>query len=141
MLRTIKLIARREGIGNLLAEGAAMAAKQIGHGAEGFAMHVKGVEFPMHEPRLNKALGLGYMVNPHGADHCDSLIDIFFSAFGDQPNVTIPDTVPLGLDLYHSMVLSLERSPFSKLFNPKGLSVTPWFFACFFLTLLPRWQS
>jgi aldehyde:ferredoxin oxidoreductase len=98
MLRTIELIARREGIGNLLAEGAAMAAKQIGHGAEGFAMHVKNVEFPMHEPRLNKALGLGYMVNPHGADHCDSLIDIFFSAFGEQPNVTIPEFVSLGLE-------------------------------------------
>jgi aldehyde:ferredoxin oxidoreductase len=98
MLRTIELIARREGIGNLLAEGAAMAAKQIGHGAEGFAMHVKSVEFPMHEPRLNKALGLGYMVNPHGADHCDSLIDIFFSAFGEQPNVMIPEFVSLGLE-------------------------------------------
>ena len=98
MLRTIELIARREGIGNLLAEGAAMAAKQIGHGAEGFAMHVKSVEFPMHEPRLSKALGLGYMVNPHGADHCDSLIDIFFSAFGDQPNVMIPEFASLGLE-------------------------------------------
>ena len=98
MLRTIELIARREGIGNLLAEGAAMAAKQIGHGAEDFAMHVKSLEFPMHEPRLSKALGLGYMVNPHGADHCDSLIDIFFSAFGEQPNVTIPEFASLGLE-------------------------------------------
>jgi aldehyde:ferredoxin oxidoreductase len=98
MLSMIEWIARREGIGNLFAEGAAMAAKQIGHGAEDFAMHVKGVEFPMHEPRLNQALGLGYMVNPHGADHCASLIDIFFSAFGDQPNVTIPEFASLGLE-------------------------------------------
>ena len=98
MLKMIELIARREGIGNLLAEGSAMAAKQIGHGAEAFAMHVKSLEFPMHEPRLNKALGLGYMVNPHGADHCDSLIDIFFSSFGEQPNVTIPEFIPLGLE-------------------------------------------
>jgi aldehyde:ferredoxin oxidoreductase len=67
MLRMIELIARREGIGNLFAEGSAMAAKQIGQGAEAFAMNTKNLEFPMHEPRLNKALGLGYMVNPHGA--------------------------------------------------------------------------
>jgi len=98
MLRMVELIARREGIGNLLAEGTAMVAKQIGRGAEDFAMHVKNLEIPMHEPRLSKALGLGYMVNPHGADHCDSMIDIFFSAFGEQPNVTIPEFVPLGFE-------------------------------------------
>jgi len=98
MLRMIEMIARREGIGNLLAEGAAMAAKQIGHGAEDFAMQVKGVEFPMHEPRLSKSLGLGFMVNPHGADHCASLIDILLSVFGEQPNVTIPEFASLGLE-------------------------------------------
>jgi aldehyde:ferredoxin oxidoreductase len=98
MLRMIELIARREGLGTLLAEGSAMAAKQIGHEAETFAMNTKNLEFPMHEPRLNKALGLGYMVNPHGADHCDSMIEIFFSAFGEQPNVTIPEFIPLGLE-------------------------------------------
>jgi len=98
MLRMVELIARREGIGDLLAEGTAMVAKQIGREAEDFAMHVKNLEIPMHEPRLSKALGLGYMVNPHGADHCDSMIDIFFSAFGEQPNVTIPEFVSLGLE-------------------------------------------
>ena len=98
MLKTIDLIARREGIGDLLAEGVARAAEKIGKGSEAFAMHVKKLEFPMHEPRLSKSLGLGYMVNPHGADHMDSLIDIFFSAFTEQPNVVIPDGVQLGLD-------------------------------------------
>lgn len=98
MLKMIQLIARREGIGNLFAEGTAMAAKQIGNGAEAFAMNVKSLEIPMHEPRLNKALGLGYMVNPHGADHCNSLIDIVFSSFGEQPNVTIPEFIPLGAE-------------------------------------------
>jgi len=98
MLRMIEWIAHRKGIGNLLAEGAARVAKQIGKGAEGFAMHVKGLEIPMHEARLNKALGLGYMVNPHGADHCDNMIDILFSVFGEQPNVTVPEFIPLGLE-------------------------------------------
>jgi aldehyde:ferredoxin oxidoreductase len=98
MLRMIQLIARREGIGNLLAEGSAAAAKRMGHEAEAFAMHVKSMEIPMHEPRLNKALGLGYMVNPHGADHMDSLTEIFFSSFGEQPNVTIPELNALGFE-------------------------------------------
>ena len=121
MLRTIEMIARREGIGNLLAEGAAMAAKQIGHGAEGFAMHVKSLEFPMHEPRLSKALGLGYMVNPHGADHCASLIDILFSAFGEQPNVMIPEFASLGLEPAPFHGIDSRKVALSKVFQSKRI--------------------
>lgn len=98
MLQMIEQIARREGIGDLLAEGSARAAKEIGKGAENFAIQVKKQELPMHEPRISKSLGLGYMVNPQGADHMDSLIDVFFSAFREQPNVIIPDAVPLGFE-------------------------------------------
>ena len=93
----IEKIAHREGIGDLLAEGSARAAEKIGNGAQAFAIQVKGMEIPMHEPRLSKSLGLGYMVNPHGPDHMDSLIDIFFSDFGKLPNVKVPDSISMGL--------------------------------------------
>jgi aldehyde:ferredoxin oxidoreductase len=96
MLKMIELIARREGIGDLLAEGTARMAEKIGHGTDAFAVQVKKQEFPMHDPRLSKSLGLGYMVNPHGADHMDSLIDIFYCDMTEQPNVTIADAIPLG---------------------------------------------
>ena len=79
MLKCIELIARREGIGNLLAEGSARLARRIGNGAEEFAMQVKGVEAGQHEPRLMPAFGLGYMVNPHGADHCCNVHDDQFT--------------------------------------------------------------
>ncbi len=75
MLKLIELIARREGIGNLLAEGTAIAAQKIGWKAKDFAMQVKGLEFGMHEPRLKAGLGLGFMVDPNGADHCLNLQD------------------------------------------------------------------
>jgi len=97
MLHMIELIGRREGIGNLLAEGSARAAEKIGKSAEGLSMHVKKLEIPMHEPRLSKSLALGYMVNPHGADHCCNLIDLFFAGFGKEPNVIVNDAVPLGM--------------------------------------------
>ena len=97
MLHMIELIARREGIGNLLAEGSARAAEEIGRGARGLSMHVKKQEIPMHEPRLSKCLALGYMVNPHGADHCCNLIDIFFAGFGKEPDVVVKDAVSLGM--------------------------------------------
>jgi aldehyde:ferredoxin oxidoreductase len=98
MLKMIELIARREGIGDLLAEGSARIAEKIGHGSETFAVQVKKQEFPMHEPRLSKSLGLGYMVNPHGADHMDSLIDIFYCDMTEQPNVVVADALPLGFE-------------------------------------------
>ena len=78
MLKLIELIARRQGIGDLLADGTARAAKLIGKGAQKFAIHVKGLEPGMMEPRLNPGLGLGYMVNPNGADHMLNMIDMFY---------------------------------------------------------------
>jgi aldehyde:ferredoxin oxidoreductase len=73
MLKIIELIARREGIGDLLAEGVARADKKIGGRAEDFALHVKGLEPGLHDPRSKPGHGIGYMVNPHGADHCGNL--------------------------------------------------------------------
>src|SRR5206468_1422310 len=47
----IHMIGRREGLGDLLAEGVKRAAESLGKGAERFALHVKGQELPMHDPR------------------------------------------------------------------------------------------
>jgi len=40
-------LAQREGIGDLLAEGTAVAAKRLAMGPKPLAIHVKGLEFPM----------------------------------------------------------------------------------------------
>ncbi len=82
MLKTIDLIGARQGIGDMLAEGVARAAKRIGKGADQFAMHVKGQELPMHEPRIKHGLGVGYSVSPTGADHCHNLHDVSFAVEG-----------------------------------------------------------
>jgi aldehyde:ferredoxin oxidoreductase len=70
MLQAIELIARRQGIGNLLAEGTARMARQIGHQSRDFAIQVKGLEAAYHEPRISPSLMLSHMVIPTGADHC-----------------------------------------------------------------------
>lgn len=75
MLRLIEMIANREGIGDLLAEGVMRASRKLGKESEKYAVHVKGQEFPMHEPRLKRALGLGYAVSATGADHMHNLHD------------------------------------------------------------------
>ncbi len=82
MLQVLEMIAHREGIGDILADGSRKAAERIGHGASEFAMHVKGVEFGMHEPRLKQGLGLVYSVNAIGGDHMSGLHDTAFTQEG-----------------------------------------------------------
>ncbi|HYG59539.1 MAG TPA: aldehyde ferredoxin oxidoreductase family protein [Symbiobacteriaceae bacterium] len=69
MLRLVRLIAAREGIGELLGEGTVRAAKAIGKGAEQYVVAVKGNDLPAHMPRVKRSLALIYAVNPFGADH------------------------------------------------------------------------
>ncbi|MEM2442259.1 MAG: aldehyde ferredoxin oxidoreductase family protein [Candidatus Bathyarchaeia archaeon] len=65
----IKKIALRIGIGRLLAEGVKRAAEMIGRDSERYAMHVKGLELPAHDPRRAKAFGLSMATSPIGASH------------------------------------------------------------------------
>ncbi len=112
MVKTIELIAKREGIGNLLAEGTAKAAQKIGKGAEKFSMEVKGVGIPMHEPRLKHVLGVGYMVNPHGADHCLNLHDTKLMVEGrslEQLRPIMGIIEPISLDDYGALKVSLLK--------------------------------
>ena len=60
-------IARREGIGAILAEGVRSAAKEWG--LEDLAIHVKGLEPPGYEPRVLKGMGLTYATADRGACH------------------------------------------------------------------------
>ena len=75
MLTMVEKIARREGLGDILAQGLLPAAAKIGQGAEKYAVHAKGQAQPMHEPRLKRGLAIGYALSPTGADHCHSLHD------------------------------------------------------------------
>lgn len=94
MVRMVELIARREGLGNLLAEGVRRAAEVIGGDAHYFALHVKGQELPMHDPRGKVSVGLGYAINEAGADHLTAFHDTIFQ---NPASVTFRGAIPLGL--------------------------------------------
>ncbi len=89
MVALIEKIAKREDIGDVLAEGLVAAAEKIGGDARRFAMEVKGQPLPMHEPRLKRGLAIGYAVSPTGADHVHALHDTGMQTpneQGFQPN-------------------------------------------------------
>ncbi len=78
ILKLVRQIGLREGIGGLLAEGVRKASVKIGKGSEQWAMHVKGLEVPMHDPRGKKGLGLAYATALKGADHESAMHDECF---------------------------------------------------------------
>jgi aldehyde:ferredoxin oxidoreductase len=85
LLATIEKIARRERLGDLLAEGTRRAAKVIGGSAPDFAPHVKGLEIPGYEPRALQTMALGFAVGSRGADHNRSgAYEVDFSAQADR---------------------------------------------------------
>ncbi|HSL94010.1 MAG TPA: aldehyde ferredoxin oxidoreductase family protein [Bacillota bacterium] len=93
LVRMIGQIARREGFGDVLAEGSRAASHQLGEATHDLAMEVKGQEIPMHEPRLKAALGVGYAISPTGADHCHNLHDTAYA----QEGAGLDSMRPLGM--------------------------------------------
>ena len=82
MVKMTEMIAKREGFGDVLAEGSARAAQKIGGGAEDLVVTVKKQELPAHTPHLKRSLGLIYAVNPFGPDHQSSEHD---PSYGNYP--------------------------------------------------------
>ncbi|MBA7656504.1 putative oxidoreductase YdhV [subsurface metagenome] len=68
-IKLIEKIAKREGIGDLLAEGTKRASEKVGKGSKHFAMNVKGLECPGYDPRGLKTFALGCAVGTRGPCH------------------------------------------------------------------------
>lgn len=89
IVRMVELIGKKEGFGAILSEGSRRAAEKIGEGSEDFAIHVRGLELPMHSPYRFKEMGLQYAVSERGACHLRGY------SFLPSRRVLIPD---LGFD-------------------------------------------
>jgi len=86
----VEKIAKREGIGDLLAEGSRIAAQKLGKNSNHFAMNVKGMELPAYDPRAAKICGLGYVTANRGGDHITAFIE--GPTFIDSPFVLVDDS-------------------------------------------------
>lgn len=99
MLKLVDQIGKREGFGDLLAEGSLRAAQKIGGDALHYAIQVKGQELAMHDPRGKYNVGLGYAIAEIGADHLvvphdQSLADPELQTFKDARALGITEAAP-----------------------------------------------
>jgi aldehyde:ferredoxin oxidoreductase len=77
-MELIKLIANREGIGKIMAEGSRKFARAFG--VEEEAVQVNGLEVAYHDPRGASGMALVYATSPRGACHNKS--DYFLVDWG-----------------------------------------------------------
>ena len=86
VVRLIGEIANRGGLGGCVADGLSPFAEEIG---ADFAMTIKGVELPMHEPRGKQGLGLSYATSPRGATHMETVHDTMYEIDEPAPDIGV----------------------------------------------------
>ena len=128
LIYLLEEIAFRRGVGALLADGSKNAAAKIGNGASLYAMHVKGLEIPMHEPRYKQGMALHYSIHAAGADHNTAIHD-------DRYAKNIKEWEPIDLpEEMHTTEMSFRKTRmiyhlglWRHLFNMLGLCLfVPW---------------
>ncbi len=83
------------GLGALLGKGVKRASEELGQGTEEYAVHVKGMEVPYHDPRAFTSLGVSYATGTRGACHMHG------NTLGLEAGAPRPDTIaPMGLDRF-----------------------------------------
>ncbi len=60
---------KRQGLGDLLADGAKKASERLGKGSQSLAMHAGGQDLPMHDGRLDPGFAVAYSMEPTPARH------------------------------------------------------------------------
>ena len=86
VVRLVDEIAHREGLGAKVADGLQAYADDIG---ADFAMTIKRVELPMHEPRGKQGMGLNYATTPRGANHMEGLHDSMLGMDNPSPELGV----------------------------------------------------
>jgi aldehyde:ferredoxin oxidoreductase len=93
MVEMVRRIGERQGLGRLLGEGVRRAAEEIGGTTSEFAMHVKGLELPAHDPRAFYSLALAYATSNRGACHLQAYSHPL-EGWITMPDLGYPDCLP-----------------------------------------------
>ena len=128
VVKLVEMIAYRQGVGDLLAEGSQRAAQRLGRGSEAFLTTVKGMEMAMHDPRHMPVMRASYLLAPTGGDHMrqtgnrnglrNQIGLCHFLAYEDDQSLTILKAVT-GWDITpEEMVTTAHRGlTLARLFN------------------------
>jgi aldehyde:ferredoxin oxidoreductase len=92
LIEMIKAIAHKKGIGELFGRGVKKASEVIGKNSVEFAMHIKGLELPAHDPRGYNAGAVGFATASRGACHLAGLSHTFERRL-NAPEIGIPETL------------------------------------------------
>ena len=90
MIQMIKMIAHKKGFGEVLAKGVQRASEELGKNSVEFAMHIKGLELPAHDPRGYNAGAVGFATSSRGACHMAGLSHTFERVL-KSPEIGIPE--------------------------------------------------
>jgi aldehyde:ferredoxin oxidoreductase len=105
-------LGRREGFGDILADGVKRAAERIGRGADRYAMHIGGQEPGCRDPRLIPTRGVGYIADPAPGRHTATTLQMMIGkGVSSYPELQIPRELEgVALDVvankYQAMVSS-----------------------------------
>lgn len=80
----LPLVAKRDGIGNDIAEGVLRMSEK--YGGREFAMHVKGMELAAYDPRAAQGMGLGYATSNRGGCHLNGGYMVVMEGLGLRVN-------------------------------------------------------
>lgn len=90
MILLLEKIIRREGLGDILADGVRAAAKKMGKGAEECALNIGGQEPGLHSPLFGPGRGTGYICDPTPGRHTTGVmarLDTGSAVFGPYPEL------------------------------------------------------
>ena len=111
MLQILQKIVNAEGLGKLLGSGTRRAAAQIGGTAEEYAMHVKGLEIALHDPRRSNSYALQHATANRGGDHMDGFIGLY-AQYLEQWNPGFGRS-GYGFDFLDDKAREAARNPFA----------------------------
>ncbi|MHA1254819.1 MAG: aldehyde ferredoxin oxidoreductase family protein [Promethearchaeota archaeon] len=76
IIELVKKMIKREGIGDILADGSKVASEKIGKGSEKFAIHAGGQELGMHKPTYTENRGAAYAFDPTPGRHTTAKLEV-----------------------------------------------------------------
>jgi len=119
IIDAIHAIARSQGIGELLGQGVRAAAQRLGPAADAFAIHVKGMEIPYHDPRAFLSMAANYATATRGACHLESLS--YWLGYGVRFEGWVDPEQYDRLDSKGKGEIAADFQNYMAVFNPLGL--------------------